>query len=57
MAQSGTVRYGVVEGWEQLPGGYEHRDVAGVAIDSADTRPDRIRKRRAVFFMCGQSSL
>lgn len=30
------MRYGVVEGWEQLPSGYEHRDVAGVAIDAED---------------------
>ena len=25
--------YSVVEGWEQLPPGFEHRDVAGVAVD------------------------
>jgi DNA-binding beta-propeller fold protein YncE len=36
MAQQGTVRYEVVEGWEQLPKGYEHRDVAGVACDGED---------------------
>ena len=36
MTQSGSVRYGVVEGWEQLPKGYEHRDVAGVAVDGED---------------------
>jgi DNA-binding beta-propeller fold protein YncE len=36
MAQSGTVTYDVVEGWEQLPGGYVHRDVAGVAVDGED---------------------
>ena len=36
MAQSGSVQYGVVEGWEQLPKGYEHRDVAGVAVDGED---------------------
>jgi sugar lactone lactonase YvrE len=29
-------RYEVVEGWEQLPAGYVHRDVAGVAVDSED---------------------
>ena len=30
------LEYGVVEGWEQLPSGYEHRDVAGVAVDGED---------------------
>ena len=34
MAESRT--YSVVEGWEQLPPGYEHRDVAGVAVDGED---------------------
>ena len=34
MAESRT--YSVVEGWEQLPAGYEHRDVAGVAVDGED---------------------
>jgi DNA-binding beta-propeller fold protein YncE len=28
--------YEVLAGWEQLPTGYEHRDVAGVAVDSED---------------------
>ena len=28
--------YEVVEGWEQLPSGWEHRDVAGVAVDLED---------------------
>ena len=28
--------YSVVEGWEQLPSGFEHRDVAGVAVDGED---------------------
>jgi len=28
--------YQVVEGWEQLPTGYAHRDVAGVAVDAED---------------------
>ncbi len=28
--------FGVVEGWEQLPSGYAHRDVAGVAVDGED---------------------
>ena len=31
-----ALRYEVVEGWEQLPAGYEHRDVAGVAVDRED---------------------
>ena len=30
------VRYKVVEGWEQLPKGFAHRDVAGVAVDQED---------------------
>src|SRR5690349_19111458 len=29
-------RYEVVEGWEQLPSGWFHGDVAGVATDSQD---------------------
>ena len=33
MTQSEAPKYAVVEGWEQLPGGYAHRDVAGVAVD------------------------
>ena len=33
MAQSEAPKYAVVEGWEQLPSGYAHRDVAGVAVD------------------------
>jgi DNA-binding beta-propeller fold protein YncE len=36
MAGSNALRYEVAEGWEQLPAGYEHRDVAGVAVDSED---------------------
>jgi DNA-binding beta-propeller fold protein YncE len=36
MAQASAPSYGVVEGWEQLPQGYEHRDVAGVAVDGED---------------------
>jgi hypothetical protein len=36
MAQSGTIEYAVVEGWEQLPTSYVHRDVAGVAVDGED---------------------
>jgi sugar lactone lactonase YvrE len=31
-----TPKYALVEGWEQLPRGYEHRDVAGVAVDRED---------------------
>src|ERR1051325_11342059 len=30
------MRYAFVEAWEQLPKGYEHRDVAGVACDLED---------------------
>lgn len=30
------IRYSVVEGWEQLPKDYVHRDVAGVAVDGED---------------------
>ena len=33
---SGDFRYEVAEGWEQLPAGWEHLDVAGVAVDSGD---------------------
>jgi DNA-binding beta-propeller fold protein YncE len=36
MAETGTLKYEVVEGWEQLPRGYAHRDVAGVAVDAED---------------------
>ena len=36
MTQGNAPSYGVVEGWEQLPRGYQHRDVAGVAVDSED---------------------
>jgi DNA-binding beta-propeller fold protein YncE len=36
MAQAGARQYEVVEGWEQLPAGFEHRDVAGVAVDQED---------------------
>jgi DNA-binding beta-propeller fold protein YncE len=36
MAQTGERRYDVVQGWEQLPAGYVHRDVAGVAVDGSD---------------------
>jgi hypothetical protein len=32
----GAHRYEVVEGWEQLPNGWSHGDVAGVATDSQD---------------------
>ena len=30
------MNYKVVEGWEQLPKGFAHRDVAGVAVDQED---------------------
>ena len=33
---TGDFRYEVVEGWEQLPAGWQHKDVAGVATDSQD---------------------
>jgi DNA-binding beta-propeller fold protein YncE len=36
MTQGSGLGYDVVEGWEQLPTGYQHRDVAGVAVDSED---------------------
>jgi len=36
MPQTGPLKFDVVEGWEQLPKGYAHRDVAGVAVDSED---------------------
>jgi len=31
-----AITYSVVQGWEQLPKGYVHRDVAGVAVDGED---------------------
>jgi sugar lactone lactonase YvrE len=31
-----AISYSVVEGWEQLPKGFVHRDVAGVAVDQED---------------------
>jgi DNA-binding beta-propeller fold protein YncE len=34
--KAGKIEYSVVEGWEQLPRGYAHRDVAGVAVDGED---------------------
>ena len=34
--QSGSIEYSVVAEWEQLPSGYVHRDVAGVAVDGED---------------------
>jgi len=36
MDQPAKVEYSVVEGWEQLPKDYVHRDVAGVAVDGED---------------------
>ena len=33
---TGDLRYEVVEGWEQLPAGWQHKDVAGVATASRD---------------------
>ena len=36
MAPNNTLKYEVVEGWEQLPKGFAHRDVVGVAVDLED---------------------
>jgi DNA-binding beta-propeller fold protein YncE len=36
MDQPAKISYSVVEGWEQLPKDYVHRDVAGVAVDGED---------------------
>jgi sugar lactone lactonase YvrE len=36
MDQPAKISYSVVEGWEQLPKDYAHRDVAGVAVDGED---------------------
>ena len=36
MAANDPLKYSAVEGWEQLPKGYVHRDVAGVAVDGED---------------------
>ena len=33
---SGSLRYELVEGWEQLPPGWSHPDVAGVSTDASD---------------------
>src|SRR4051794_23558659 len=33
---SGDFLFQVAESWEQLPAGWSHRDVAGVAVDSRD---------------------
>ena len=35
---SGSLQYELVEGWEQLPKGWVHRDVVGVSTDSAGPR-------------------
>ena len=35
-AEKGGLTYQVVEGWEQLPEGFHHGDVAGVSVDSKD---------------------
>jgi hypothetical protein len=31
-----AMTYKVVEGWEQLPKGFAHRDVAGLSVDQED---------------------
>src|SRR6476661_6307448 len=36
MVQTSALSYEVVEGWEQIPAGWTHPDVAGVAVDSQD---------------------
>src|SRR5258705_76515 len=36
MQNTSGLRYEVVEGWEQLPSGYQHRDVAGVLVSLED---------------------
>ena len=36
MARASAPSYETVKGWEQLPAGYVHRDVAGVAVDGED---------------------
>ena len=36
MAASAKLSYKLVQGWEQLPAGWTHRDVVGVAVDSRD---------------------
>jgi DNA-binding beta-propeller fold protein YncE len=33
---TGDFKYEVVEGWEKLPAGWQHKDVAGVATDAND---------------------
>lgn len=36
MAKAGELKYKVVEGWEQLPKGFVHKDVVGVGVDAND---------------------
>ncbi len=36
MTESNNLSFEVIEGWEQLPAGYAHQDVCGVAVDSRD---------------------
>jgi hypothetical protein len=36
MPQQDKIQYSVIESWEQLPKGWAHRDVAGVAVDQED---------------------
>ena len=31
-----TLRYSVVEGWEQLPAGFTHLDCVGIGVDAQD---------------------
>ena len=36
MATKVVPEFKVIEGWEQLPPGFTHKDVDGVAVDSKD---------------------
>ena len=33
---TGDFKYELIEGWEQLPAGYTHKDVVGIGVDSKD---------------------
>lgn len=36
MGKPGKLSFKLVEGWEQLPAGFVHKDVVGVAVDASD---------------------
>src|ERR1051326_6466928 len=36
IGSQGTLRYELVDNWVQIPEGWDHRDVSGVATDSED---------------------